>query len=62
MPPAINTCRPALGSMAKRLLGVAIMLVIDLLLFGAIGLTIWAIQMMWIPVWEIGRASCRERV
>ncbi len=31
-------------------LGIAIMLVIDLLLFGPIGLTIWAVQMAWIPV------------
>lgn len=30
--------------------GIAIMLLIDLLLFGPIGLTIWAIQMAWIPV------------
>ncbi|MEJ3575655.1 delta-9 fatty acid desaturase DesA [Pseudomonas fragi] len=37
-----------------KMLGVALMLVIDLLLFGAIGLTIWAIQMMWIPVWAAG--------
>ncbi|MFD2882477.1 acyl-CoA desaturase [Pseudomonas lini] len=36
------------------LLGVAIMGVIDLLLFGTIGITIWAIQMMWIPVWAAG--------
>jgi fatty-acid desaturase len=36
------------------LLGVAIMAVIDLLLFGTIGITIWAIQMMWIPVWAAG--------
>jgi stearoyl-CoA desaturase (delta-9 desaturase) len=31
-------------------LGIALMLVVDLLLFGPIGLTIWAIQMAWIPV------------
>ncbi|HQS57851.1 MAG: acyl-CoA desaturase [Gallionellales bacterium 35-53-114] len=31
-------------------LGIATMLVVDLLLFGPIGLTIWAIQMAWIPV------------
>lgn len=36
------------------LLGVAIMGVIDLLLFGTIGITIWAIQMMWIPFWAAG--------
>lgn len=31
-------------------LGLALMLVIDLALFGAIGLTVWAIQMVWIPL------------
>lgn len=30
--------------------GIALMLLIDLLLFGPIGLTIWAVQMAWIPV------------
>ena len=30
------------------------MLVIDVTLFGAIGLTIWAIQMAWIPFWAAG--------
>ncbi|TEA78048.1 DesA family fatty acid desaturase [Allopusillimonas ginsengisoli] len=36
------------------LLGVLIMLVIDVALFGAIGLTIWAVQMAWIPFWAAG--------
>ena len=36
------------------LLGVALMGVIDLLLFGTLGITIWAVQMMWIPVWAAG--------
>ena len=31
-------------------LGIVLMLVMDLLLFGPIGLTIWAVQMAWIPV------------
>jgi len=31
-------------------LGIILMLTIDLLLFGPIGLTIWAVQMAWIPV------------
>ena len=31
-------------------LGIALMLIIDILLFGPIGLTIWAIQMAWIPI------------
>jgi stearoyl-CoA desaturase (delta-9 desaturase) len=35
-------------------LGVAIMLVIDVIAFGAIGLTIWAVQMAWIPFWAAG--------
>ncbi|ETF00256.1 aminotransferase [Advenella kashmirensis W13003] len=35
-------------------LGIFAMLVIDLLLFGAIGLTVWAVQMAWIPFWAAG--------
>lgn len=35
-------------------LGVSIMLVIDLIAFGPIGLTIWAVQMVWIPFWAAG--------
>jgi stearoyl-CoA desaturase (delta-9 desaturase) len=31
-------------------LGIALMLLLDVLLFGPIGLTIWAVQMAWIPV------------
>jgi len=34
--------------------GVAIMMVIDFALFGFIGLTIWAVQMMWIPFFAAG--------
>ena len=30
--------------------GVAIMMIIDLLLFGAVGATVWAVQMLWIPI------------
>jgi stearoyl-CoA desaturase (delta-9 desaturase) len=37
-----------------NLLGVSLMLVIDLLLFGPIGLTIWAVQMLWIPFFAAG--------
>ncbi|MDM9559247.1 MULTISPECIES: DesA family fatty acid desaturase [Bordetella] len=36
------------------LLGVMIMLGIDVALFGAIGLTVWAVQMAWIPFWAAG--------
>jgi stearoyl-CoA desaturase (delta-9 desaturase) len=35
-------------------LGVSLMLVINLLLFGVLGLTVWAIQMAWIPVTAAG--------
>ena len=35
-------------------LGVSLMLVINLALFGALGLTVWAVQMMWIPVTAAG--------
>ena len=34
--------------------GILIMLALDLVLFGVPGLTIWAIQMMWIPFWAAG--------
>jgi stearoyl-CoA desaturase (Delta-9 desaturase) len=34
--------------------GVGLMLIIDLVLFGPIGATIWAIQMAWIPVTAAG--------
>ncbi len=34
--------------------GVGLMLVIDLLLFGAIGATVWAVQMLWIPITAAG--------
>ena len=34
--------------------GVALMLIINVLAFGAIGLTVWAVQMAWIPVTAAG--------
>jgi stearoyl-CoA desaturase (delta-9 desaturase) len=34
--------------------GVAVMLAIDIALFGAIGITMWAVQMLWIPVTAAG--------
>jgi len=34
--------------------GVGVMMIINLALFGAAGLTVWAIQMAWIPVWATG--------
>lgn len=35
-------------------LGIILMLVIDLVLFGPWGLLIWGIQMIWIPFWAAG--------
>ena len=34
--------------------GILLMLVLDLVLFGPIGLTIWAVQMIWIPFFAAG--------
>jgi stearoyl-CoA desaturase (delta-9 desaturase) len=34
--------------------GVGLMLVVNLALFGALGLTVWAVQMLWIPVTAAG--------
>ena len=34
--------------------GIGLMLLIDAVLFGPIGITIWAVQMLWIPVWAAG--------
>ena len=34
--------------------GVSVMMIIDLVAFGPIGLTIWAVQMVWIPFWAAG--------
>jgi stearoyl-CoA desaturase (delta-9 desaturase) len=36
------------------MLGVALMLIIDVALFGAAGLVLWAVQMAWIPFWAAG--------
>ncbi len=36
------------------LLGICLMLIIDLVLFGAWGFLIWGIQMLWIPIWAAG--------
>ena len=35
-------------------LGIALMLVIDLVLFGPWGLLVWGVQMIWIPFWAAG--------
>lgn len=37
-----------------RYLGVLVMVALDLLLFGAVGLIIFAVQMVWIPFWAAG--------
>jgi len=34
--------------------GVAVMLIVNMALFGAIGLTVWAVQMLWIPITAAG--------
>ncbi|MFD2366517.1 fatty acid desaturase [Pseudoduganella sp. GCM10020061] len=34
--------------------GVAVMLILDVLLFGAKGVTVWAVQMLWIPITAAG--------
>lgn len=35
-------------------LGISIMLITNVVLFGALGLTIWAVQMAWIPIFAAG--------
>ncbi len=35
-------------------LGVSLMLIVDVMLFGALGLALWALQMAWIPFWAAG--------
>ncbi len=37
-----------------NILGVSLMLILDLILFGAIGATVWAVQMIWIPFFAAG--------
>ena len=34
--------------------GVGVMLILNLMLFGAIGITVWAVQMLWIPIMATG--------
>jgi len=38
----------------RSILGVSIMLVTDYLLFGFVGVALWAVQMLWIPFWAAG--------
>jgi len=35
-------------------LGILIMLIIDLVLFGPVGFVVWGVQMLWIPLWAAG--------
>lgn len=35
-------------------LGILLMLVIDCVLFGPVGLIVWGVQMLWIPFWAAG--------
>jgi stearoyl-CoA desaturase (delta-9 desaturase) len=37
-----------------RYLGLILLLIAEVLLFGAFGVTIWAVQMAWIPFWAAG--------
>ena len=39
---------------AHSSLGIALMLVLDVALFGALGITVWAVQMVWTPVMAAG--------
>jgi len=34
--------------------GIALMMIINVMLFGAIGVTVWAVQMIWIPIMAAG--------
>ncbi|WJF89610.1 acyl-CoA desaturase [Paraburkholderia bonniea] len=36
------------------ILGVSLLMVLNVALFGVVGLTIWAVQMVWIPFWAAG--------
>jgi stearoyl-CoA desaturase (delta-9 desaturase) len=36
------------------LIGIFLMLIIDLVLFGPVGVIVWGIQMLWIPFWAAG--------
>ena len=40
--------------------GVGLMMIVNLLLFGAAGVTVWAVQMLWIPVLAAGVIRSEE--
>ncbi|WP_235044532.1 DesA family fatty acid desaturase [Methylohalobius crimeensis] len=46
--------RHVYGHQIMSQLGIALMFFIDVAAFGAIGITVWAIQMLWIPFWAAG--------
>ena len=39
---------------SHSVVGVSILMIMNIILFGPIGLTIWAVQMVWIPFWAAG--------
>ena len=56
---ATATARPTTGSSASSTaaspcIGISLMLITNFVLFGFIGITIWAVQMMWIPFLAAG--------
>ncbi len=38
----------------RSVLGVSLMMIVNVLLFGAAGVTVWAVQMLWIPITAAG--------
>ena len=38
----------------RSVIGISLMLILDVVLFGPIGITMWAVQMAWIPFWAAG--------
>lgn len=38
----------------RSVLGVSLMMIIDIALFGVVGLSVWAVQMIWIPLFAAG--------
>ncbi|WNC95099.1 fatty acid desaturase [Paraburkholderia sp. FT54] len=36
------------------ILGISVMMVVDVALFGIVGVSVWAVQMVWIPFWAAG--------
>ena len=38
----------------KEFIGVGSLLVVDLILFGVVGLAVWGVQMLWTPFWAAG--------